>query len=385
MRTQDLVNDAQTAAESFCNAVIEQAQFSEGLPFILNYAPLAQINPFQRLLYCRAAAAGYAVVPAVNLEGLAPINWPGRSVIHLHWLASVLSGAMSSEDAAHKVAEFERKLCRWRDRGYKIVWTMHNVLPHNSVFTESEIALRKVVVEHSDCIHTLANSSVDEAKQYFEIPEEKIFCVLHPTYEGWYANVNDPQNARLELGIEPNAVTFVQFGAIQRYKGILELVSAFRQLQLKHSTRLLRLIIAGMPSDKSYVAEILQAIAYIPEIRFIQTSVPEREIQTLANAANVMIAPYINTLNSGVVMLAATFGKSLIAPNIGGVADAFGSDPTLLYNIRDPHGLFSAMERALTYKVSDSVFSSIRETHKPSHISDLFFDALTNRLFSAKK
>lgn len=171
----------------------------------------------------------------------------------------------------------------------------------------AEIALRELVIRYSDCIHILAKSSIDEAKQYYDIPQDKVLYIPHPSYQGWYANMENPQYARLELGVEPEEFTFVQFGALQRYKGVLELVDAFRQLQSKCTSRKLRLVIAGMPSDKQYVAEVLDMIAGSPEIRLIQTSVAERDIQILANAADVMIAPYIKTLNSGVAMLAVCF------------------------------------------------------------------------------
>lgn len=382
MRIQDLVSGTQSSSELFVNAVCEQACSIEGLPYILTFAPLAQINPFQRLLYCRAQQYGYGVVPAVNFRDLARINWRGRSVIHLHWLASVLAGAELKDDAMQKVEAFKHDMIRWRKNGHKIVWTMHNVLPHNTMFPEAEIALRKVVVEHSDCIHILTKSSVDEAHPYFDVPESKVLYVPHPSYEGWYADVKDSQNAKLDLGIEPNAFTFVQFGSLQRYKGTHDLVVAFSKLQKKYPSRSFRLIIAGNPADKQYIAEILKAIAPVYQIRLIQGSMQEKEVQTLFNAADVMVAPYLKTLNSGVALLAATFSKALIAPNIGGVGETFSIDSTLLYKPDEPHGLLNAMERALVYKVPESVFTAIANAYKPQLISELFFEALTKHLFS---
>ncbi|ETF04717.1 hypothetical protein W822_04165 [Advenella kashmirensis W13003] len=379
-----MINGSLSPAELFCRSVIDQAEYSDELPYVLNFAPLAQINPFQRLLYCRASSADFAILPAVGFDELAPVRWNGRGVIHLHWLASVLADAKSLDDANIRIDEFKTKLCRWRERGFRIVWTMHNVLPHNSVLVEAEIALRKVVIDQADCIHTLSKSSIEDSRQYFELPESKVFYIPHPTYEGWYANVRDGQNARLELDIEANTFTFVQFGALQRYKGVLELVEAFRRLQSMHSERLFRLVIAGMPTDKAYVTEILEAIAPLPAIRLIQSSVPERDIQSFANAADVMVAPYIKTLNSGVALLAATFGKPLIAPDMGGVGEVFQQDPTLLYDSEDPNGLLNAMERALTHKVQEEVFSSIQETYSPERISIQFFKTIAERLFPEK-
>lgn len=276
MRVQDLVSRVQSPAELFINAVCEQAKSSPGLPYVLTFAPLAQINPFQRLLYCRASQAGYAVVPTVQFTDLASINWKGRSVIHLHWLASVLAGSETQVETQERVVAFEQEMLRWRRGGHKILWTLHNVLPHNTHFPEAEIALRRVLVENSDAIHILSEQSVEEARKYYAVPDDKIFFVPHPSYEGWYANVGDKAAARLDLGLEPDEFAFVQFGALQPYKGVLQLVDAFRSLKQRYPLRRFRLVVAGNPVDKQYVGQILDAIAYEPEIRLIQSAMQEK-------------------------------------------------------------------------------------------------------------
>lgn len=382
MRTQDLVSGSQSSTELFMNAICKQAKLVAGLPYVLTFAPLAQVNPFQRLLYCRAAQAGYAIVPNVQFESLATINWSGRAVIHLHWLASVLSNAESEDDAMLKVRLFEEKILRWRKNGHKVLWTMHNVLPHGARFQQAEIALRKVIVEQADLVHILTAKSTCEAQEYFDVPEAKLIYIPHPSYEGWYANVNDRQNARADLDVDPDEFTFVQFGSLQRYKGVLELVDAFKHLQKKYPSRAFRLIIAGSSSDKEYMNEIVHAIADSSQIRLIQTVVLEKEIQTLFNAADVIVAPYVKTLNSGVALLAATFGKSLVAPNVGGVAETFQEDTTLLYSAESGDHLLDALERSLSYEIPKTVFDRILSTHKPEAISADFFEVITRRMFA---
>src|SRR5690606_12652516 len=114
-----------------------------------------------------------------------------------------------------------------------------------------------------------------------------------------------------------------------------ELVEAFRALKLRHPMKNFRLVVAGNPADKDYVGKILDAVADVPEIRVIQSAMQEKEIQTLFNAADVLVAPYIKTLNSGVSLLAATFRKPLVAPNVAGVAQTFANDGSLLYSDSD--------------------------------------------------
>lgn len=383
MRIQDLVSGAQSGAELFVNAICDQAQHDSRLPCVLTYAPLAQVNPFQRLLYCRAAQAGYAVVPAVKFEELGAVNWKGRSVFHLHWLASVLAGAESDLDAANRVKSFEKRMLEWRRNGHKIVWTMHNILPHNAAYIQAEIALRNVVVANSDAIHIMSPGSVDMARQYYEVPEEKVFLIPHPSYENWYADARDPATARFDLGVGQNDFVFVQFGALQRYKGILEMVEAYESLRAMYPLRSFRLIIAGISSDKSYLAEILEAISGLSTISLIQGAMQEKEIQTLFNAANVIVAPYMQTLNSGVAMLAATFKKPLVAPDVGGVAQTYSEDTTLLYSGSKENTLVDAMKRSLNHCISENVFMNILNKHRPDAISLNFCNELNNRLFGS--
>ena len=99
MRIKSLADGVVTPAESVLAALTAQASRTAALPFLLNYAPVAEMNPFQRLLYCRASDEGFALVPATGFEQVAPVSWAGRSIVHLHWLASVLAGAQTMKEA----------------------------------------------------------------------------------------------------------------------------------------------------------------------------------------------------------------------------------------------------------------------------------------------
>lgn len=69
MRIRDLADEVISPAEAFVNAVYAQAAHGTVLPFSLSYYPVASMNPFQRLLYSRAAARGFAAIPAPSRQG----------------------------------------------------------------------------------------------------------------------------------------------------------------------------------------------------------------------------------------------------------------------------------------------------------------------------
>jgi beta-1,4-mannosyltransferase len=377
-----MAEGATSPAEAFIEAVTAQAQGMAELPFVLAYAPVAQMNPFQRLLYSRAAENGFAIVPALKFQHLGLASWRGRSVIHLHWLATLLEGVRTRGAAKARIDAFESDLARWRAAGNRVVWTMHNVLPHDCDIPEAEIALRRVMVEGADAIHLLSRSSADEARQYYELPEEKLFHVPHPSYEGWYANAGDRITARLDIGAEARDFVFALFGSIQPYKGAIELVDAFEQLRAANPGRSLKLVIAGKPVDKDYVEQLTVRMAHVPGATLIPNAMDERNIQSLFNGADAVVAPYRRTLNSGVALLAATFRRPLIAPRAGGVLETYATDPALLYTGAAGDGLVDAMQRSLTHRPPASALDAILASHRPAAVSDRFFSALREKLFA---
>ena len=381
MRIRDLADEAVSTAEAFVNAVYMQAHRGTELPYALTYYPAASMNPFQRLLYSRAAANGYAVVPGLQLQDLGRVNWRDRSVIHLHWLASVLKGVESRSAAEARIAGFRSNLASWRAAGHRVVWSLHNVLPHDCPYPEAEVALRRVLVEGADAVHVLSHASVDEARRHYDLPGDKVFHVPHPSYEGWYANVDEREASRLELDLPGGAFTFAFFGSLQPYKGVLDLIDAFRTLRAREHSRPLRLVIAGKPIDAGYADEIRSRISDDTDILFIPSAMEERQVQVVFNAADVVVAPYRRTLNSGVALLASTFRKPLVAPAGGGLLETFADDTTLLYGPDQESGLVDAMERAFTHVPSPEVFDRLLERHSPHHVSDAFFHSLTQRLF----
>lgn len=384
MRIRNLADEAISPAETFVNAVVAQAGRSDKLPYVLSYFPVATMNPYQRLLYSHAADSGFAIVPTLQMQHLGRVHWRGRSVLHLHWLASVLHGVVTSSAAEARIEGLRADMAAWRAAGHRVVWTMHNVLPHDCPFPDAEIELRRVLVEGTDAIHVLSRTSIAEARQYFDLPDDKLFHVPHPSYEGWYANVDGDVSAKLDLDLSADSFTFLFFGSLQPYKGALELVDAFLRLRERHPGRKLQLVIAGKPVDAAYAAAVHAAALEHSSIRFIPSAMEERQVQVLFHAADAVVAPYRRTLNSGVAMLAASFRKPLVAPGNGGVGETFAEDPTLLYDGQPGNGVVEAMERALAHRISPAVFDGILARHSPARVSAEFFSAISERLFATE-
>src|SRR5690554_1643537 len=124
MRIRNLADQVTSPAETFVNAVVAQADRSDKLPYALSYFPVATMNPYQRLLYSRAAESGFAIVPTLQMQHLGRVHWRGRSVLHLHWLASVLYGVVTPGAAEGRIDALRADMAGWRAAGHRVVWTM---------------------------------------------------------------------------------------------------------------------------------------------------------------------------------------------------------------------------------------------------------------------
>lgn len=346
-----------------------------GNPRLLVCWPAARMNKFQSLLYRCAPDSGFAVERISKLAELDEVFWPGDVVFNAHWFGPLRNGVQSAEELQANVDTAFALFDSFRARtGAKFVWSAHNLKPHRSAYHDVEIELRKRILTEFDAVHLLDGGHASELQDTYDVKIGRYFNVGHPHYVGAYADHIDRAEAREWIGFDPGARILLFFGSIQRYKGISRLVAAFRAARDQGCDDL-RLVIAGLPSDKDYVAEISAVAARDPAIRYFPSKVPDDDIQIYFRAADAAVLPYSgDQLNSGAAMLALSFDCPVIAPNEPafqrlrhyGIAVYDNSDPNALEN-----ALLDFDHRAIT-----TDFAAFRREHDSHRISRVFFENL---------
>lgn len=382
MRIDALANQTQSDYSRFLSAVTGAGLAGNSLPYVLFYYPVLRLNPFHELLYGSASRSNVVTVPLSDIKSINEIGWGGSVALHLHWLHPVLKAAASEAEARVLAHEFHQLLRRFKNRGGKIIWTVHNVLPHQARFNTADVEIHKSVANLADGIHVMNSATRELAKPWYSLPQSRTFHVPHPSYQGWYGNVIERDQARQMLGIGSDERVFLCFGSIQPYKGLLELLGAFQRLRNEYEGIQMRLIIAGIVSDPGYGTTLRSLAASCTGVSLVTRSIPEEQVQVYFNAADVAVAPYTRTLNSGVALLAAAFRRPMIAPSLGAMAEVFGFSYPLLYGPEDSNGLLNAMRRSMTYKTEKGYFDRILKRHDRDKVSREFFSHVT-RLFRA--
>lgn len=383
MRIENLTANPRLDQSVFVAAITGAHYAVEALPYVVMFYPGLKLNPFHELLYSGASEARTVIVPLSDLKTVEEINWGDRFAVHLHWLHGLLSSARSEQEANAIVPAVAERIMRWKQRGVKIIWTVHNVLPHQPRFPEAEQALHRIMAEQADLIHVMNEQTAALVKPWYELPPSRVACVPHPSYAGWYGNAVGKKQARQMLGVADDEAVFLFFGSIQPYKGLLELVQAFESLRAEQPARRMRLLIAGGVASEKYAQSVKRLAAMSVGVSVITRSIPEGHVQVYFNAADVTVAPYTRTLNSGVALLAATFRRPMVAPAMGAMMEVMGADHPLLYDATDDDGLLSAMRRSLDHIPEPGYFDRILERHEPGRISAEFF-AEVKKMFDRK-
>lgn len=111
------------------------------------------------------------------------------------------------------------------------------------------------------------------------------------------------------------------FGLLSPSKGVDDLIKSFSIL-LK--TKDAKLIIAGYPTkyiNPAYLKSLLYKFNVVDKVILDLRYVPYHEIGALMELARVVVYPYHSSTQSGALQTAYTFGKAIIATNVGGLPE----------------------------------------------------------------
>ncbi len=270
----------------------------------------------------------------------------GWKVIHLHWLSPFVlpvNNKYLKYLSSFYILSFlvVIKLLR-----FKLVWTLHEILPHDNEFHD-DLFIRRVTSRFSDIQIFHSPAALNEAKQLkFNINNS--YIIPHGNYHAAYPNTTSKEQARAKFNFQKNDFVFLFFGMIKPYKGIDKLLESFEKI-LGENKRA-HILIAGQVVDQQ-LANTLKAYKkkYKSNIKLYLHHIKNSEVQYFFNAADVVVLPFKKNTTSGTAVLSLSFGKPIIAPLLGNIID-LPKKTVILYNPQDKNGLTTSMKKAISNK-----------------------------------
>jgi glycosyltransferase involved in cell wall biosynthesis len=157
-------------------------------------------------------------------------------------------------------------------------------------------------------------------------------------------HLSDRQAARVELGLEPDALLIVFAGWIAPTKGLRELLNAFIRLADTHGT--LQLACLGEGACLGELERRAQAAGLQSRVRFPGQCKPAQVARWIA-AANVFCLPSYAEGLPNVVIEALASGRPVVASQVGGIPELVDSDCGILVPPRNSEALADALGQAL--------------------------------------
>jgi glycosyltransferase involved in cell wall biosynthesis len=176
--------------------------------------------------------------------------------------------------------------------------------------------------------------------------------VPHGLHTGVYADLVEQAQARLDLGLSDADDVLLFTGRLRPYKGLADLVSAFRRLLPSRPD--LKLILAG-ESKAGEGRALVEGLSAVERSRILMVDrfIENDEMQLFLRAADAAVYPYDEILTSGSILLALAFGLPCIAPRFGMISETLegeGGPAGVLYDKNQPSGLEEAISRLLDLK-----------------------------------
>lgn len=305
-------------------------------------------NPYQGLLYGAMARLGVQVrylgelTPSHTVNVLllpAELAWhrmAGTRVVHLHWVfAFALPGARRFPVLRRLgQAWFLLWLRACRALGLRLVWTVHNVLPHEPVFAD-DVAARRALARASDLVLAHSPAPLAELAALGAVPRRSVVIGHGPLPPA------TPATLLRRPGSADGPRRFLFFGRVQRYKGVTDLLSAFATLPAETAAEL---TVAGSCPDRGLRTELRELAGRAGHpVTLRLDRVPDAEVTALLAAADVVVLPFRRVSTSGSAILALCHGRPLIVPDLPGLADLPG-EAVLRYDGSIP-GLAGALTR----------------------------------------
>jgi glycosyltransferase involved in cell wall biosynthesis len=252
-------------------------------------------------------------------------------VLNVHWTTPVLRSVHDPGRARAKVDAVVKALDDFTTSSGRLVWTVHNVLPHEAEHLEQETRLAQALADRSDVVHVLSMSTLTAAAPQYRLDASRTVCIPHSSYLGVYRDWVSRAGARRRLGLGDDDRVLLAFGNIRPYKGLDRLLDYVDRTDDDH----LRLLVAGTLSGQQGSRELRARLLSSARTTSATNRVPDDLVQVWMRAADLAVLPYLRVLNSGAFLLAESFGLPVVAPREGSLTERDGEPHVRLFGEDD--------------------------------------------------
>jgi beta-1,4-mannosyltransferase len=241
------------------------------------------------------------------------------------------------------ISPYRRFLREAKDRGKWIIWTCHNLRPHESP-SRPELEAIRLVATSANLIICHDSRTRDLCRQYYS-PAGEIVVMPFGSYDGAYPPPRPRPDVRREWNINESRPLLVCLGPIRPYKGIELACEAASALGERVS-----LLVAGHVSTPEYARRIRRLAVPLRNVIFAERRLTAQEFADLMGASDIVLLPYRSLTGSSALLAALTFGRGVIASDLPFFTSMLSNNPLAGRTFRsdDAGSLVEAISTYLT-------------------------------------
>lgn len=230
----------------------------------------------------------------------------------LHWPDKVFWEAKGSAGAAALMAGLLARLAA-RPRRTRLVWMVHDLQPHDGRWFKRLAwpPYAAALARMADGAITLSSGTrATVTAAYPALAGKPMEHVWHPAYPGEVLDPEARAAARAALGWGAEVRAYGYCGQLRPYKGVEDLVTAFRALPDPDA----RLLVAGMPRDGEIAATLAGLAGDDPRITLRLENLSPEAFRAALGACDLIVAPFRHYLHSGSIVHALSAARPVLTP-----------------------------------------------------------------------
>lgn len=242
-------------------------------------------------------------------------------VVHIHWPEYLRNWKNCRGPTVEEIQLVQEAISRLKQKAVVVV-TVHNKYPHDRD-TPAFHKLYSAIYRKADGVIHMGEASRDTIRQRYnkELNQTEEIIIPHGDYS-CFPNYISQQEARQKLGIAQGEAVFLSFGQLRNPQEVAMLRTAFVKTNLSHKKLLITTSHLPYTSRGNWRRYLLGLPLWLsPSVLLKEGVIPSEEVQNFLNAADILIIPRLDVLNSGNLALGFTFGRVVVGPNRGVVGE----------------------------------------------------------------
>lgn len=311
------------------------------------------------------------------------------NIVNIHWPEALFGWLEPSETELFKL---EQRIMEWKKHSV-LIYTKHDFSRIKGL-TPNFKSLFEIIENHTDVFIHLGKFS----KEYYEakFPKKRHEIIYHPLYKKYF-HLYSKEVARRRLGINQDALVIIAPGQIRFHAERDMVLNAFNYLKIKEKVLIatnmrseIRYDFPGRVRLKKFINVRDIAVTRFkkkhrpPKYYFNYERLNYEEFGLRMAAADIVLIPRIEMLNSGNVFLGLTYNKILVGPYTGNISSQLSE---LGFPVFDPARRKSVKKALLEavklnnegFKVNKDLLQKYEPRNVAKELDNVFLNTLQSR------